>query len=69
MAPDTDRDDEPSRSDIEHAAPNPEEAPRVLNTLVAAAQRTIEESRTLIAKMNGILAKARRGSRDNLPDE
>jgi hypothetical protein len=46
---DTNRDNKPSR----------EEAPRVLNALIAATQRTIEESRMLIAKVNEILAKHR----------
>ncbi len=55
----TNRDNEPSRSDIELADPKGEETPRVLNELIAAAQRTIEESRMLAAKVKEILAKRR----------
>jgi hypothetical protein len=58
---DTGRHNEPSRndSDIELAVPKREEAPRVLNKLIAAAEHSIEQSRILIAKVNEILAKHR----------
>jgi hypothetical protein len=65
---DTSRDDEPSRNDIELAVPTPEEAPRVLNSLIAATQRSIEESRRLIAKVNEILTKRERVRRSRRED-
>jgi hypothetical protein len=55
----TNRNNESTRSDIELAVPKPEEAPRVLNELIAAAQRSIEETRMLTAKVKEILAKRR----------
>jgi hypothetical protein len=55
---DTKRDDERSHSDIEFAVPKPEETPRVLNALIAAAQRTIKESRRLIAKVKILTKRA-----------
>lgn len=51
------QDNEPSRSDIEVGVPKREEAPRVLKALVVAAQRTIEKSRPLIAKIDELLGK------------
>jgi hypothetical protein len=56
---DTNRESPLSRSAIELAARKREEAPRVLKALIVAAQRTIEKSRALIAKVDEILAKQR----------
>jgi hypothetical protein len=55
----TNRNNESTRSDIELAVPKPEEAPRVLNELIAAAQRSIEETRMVTAKVKEIFAKRR----------
>lgn len=38
---------------------SPEEASRVLKVLIVAAQRTIEKSRPLIAKIDELLGKRR----------
>jgi hypothetical protein len=54
---DTNQDNEPSRSDVELGVPKREEAPHVLKTLIVAAQRTIEKSRPLIAKIDELLGK------------
>lgn len=56
-------------SETELAVPKREEVPRVLAALVAAAQRAIEKSHPVIAKMDEILAKRSRAGRGGAPEE
>jgi hypothetical protein len=44
-------------SGIDIVAPRREEAPRVLKALIVAAQRTIDKSRPLIARIDELLTK------------
>jgi hypothetical protein len=46
-------------SETEIAVPRSEEGPRVLTGLITATQRTIDQSRALIAKIDELLTKRR----------